>query len=56
MFPVNPKAEVVQSVRAHPTVLDIPNDVDMAVVVVPASAVTQVAEQSAGKRGKGFWW
>ncbi|HEX3327234.1 MAG TPA: GNAT family N-acetyltransferase, partial [Actinomycetota bacterium] len=50
VFPVNPKAEVVQSVRAYPTVLDIPDEVDLAVIVVPAPVVAEVAEQC-GEKG-----
>jgi acetyl coenzyme A synthetase (ADP forming)-like protein len=50
VFPVNPKAEVVQSVQAYPTVLDIPGEVDLAVVAVPAAAVAGVAQQC-GEKG-----
>jgi acetate---CoA ligase (ADP-forming) len=50
VFPVNPKARVVQSVRAYPSVLDIPDEVDLAVIVVPASVVTAVAREC-GEKG-----
>ena len=36
VYPVNPAAEVVQSVRAYPSVLDLPDAVDLAVIAVPA--------------------
>jgi acetyl coenzyme A synthetase (ADP forming)-like protein len=49
VFPVNPKADVVQSVKAYPTVLDVPGPVDLAVIVVPADGVVDVAEQCAEK-------
>jgi acetyl coenzyme A synthetase (ADP forming)-like protein len=52
VFPVNRNAAVVQSVRAFPTVLDIPGEVDLAVVVVPASAVAEVAQQCGEKGAK----
>lgn len=50
VLPVNPRAEVVQSVVAYPDVEDVPGDVDLAVVVVPAEAVLDVAE-ACGRKG-----
>lgn len=50
VYPVNPKADVVQSVRAYPSVLDIPGEVDLAVIVVPAQAVAGVAREC-GEKG-----
>ena len=50
VYPVNPKADVVQSVRAYPSIGDVPGDVDMAVLVVPSSAVISVARQC-GEKG-----
>ena len=50
VYPVNPKADVVQSVRAYPSIADVPGDVDMAVLVVPASTVISVARQC-GEKG-----
>ncbi len=49
VFPVNPSASSVQGVFAYPTVEDIPVDVDLAVIVVPASAVLEVVEQCSRK-------
>ena len=53
LYPVNPTARVVNSVRAYPTVGDIPDEVDLAFVVVPAAAVLEVVGQcaEAGVRG-----
>src|SRR4030095_5123650 len=45
VHPVNPKAAVVQSVRAYPIIGDVPPPVDLAVIVVPAVAVLEVLEQ-----------
>ena len=50
LYPVNPSAEVVASVKAYPSVLDIPGEVDLAVVIVPAKTVEQVVEQC-GRKG-----
>ena len=44
VYPVNPDARSVRGVRAYPTVLDIPDDVDLAVVAVPAPEVSGVVD------------
>ncbi|MDI6858115.1 MAG: GNAT family N-acetyltransferase [Dehalococcoidia bacterium] len=49
VYPVNPNWPVVGSVRAYPTVLEVPDDVDMAVIAVPAEHVVEVAGQCARK-------
>ncbi len=54
LYPVNPEADVVASVRAHPTILDVPDEIDLAVVVVPADQVTEVVEQCGRKRVQGL--
>ncbi|HJR92721.1 MAG TPA: GNAT family N-acetyltransferase [Acidimicrobiia bacterium] len=53
LYPVNQTARVVNSVRAYPTVLEIPDDVDLAFVVVPALAVLEVVRQCAEKGVRG---
>jgi acetyl coenzyme A synthetase (ADP forming)-like protein len=49
-YPVNPNAEMVASVKAYPSVLDIMGEVDLAVIIVPAEGVHQVLEQC-GRKG-----
>ncbi|MEW6568366.1 MAG: GNAT family N-acetyltransferase [Chloroflexota bacterium] len=49
VYPVNPKADVVQSVVAYPSVLDCPGPVDLALIAVPAAAVVPVAKECARK-------
>jgi acetyl coenzyme A synthetase (ADP forming)-like protein len=49
VYPVNTKTDVVQSVAAYHSVLDCPGPVDMAFIVVPASAVLSVARECAQK-------
>ncbi len=49
VYPVNPKATSVGSIRAYPSVLDVPGDVDLAVIVVPAPVVAAVARECAAK-------
>lgn len=50
VYPVSARAEVVQSVRAYPSVDAIPDPVDLAVLVVPAREVLATAE-ACGRRG-----
>jgi acyl-CoA synthetase (NDP forming) len=47
---VNPEAEVVQSVRAYPSMDAVPDPVDVAVIAVPAESVAEVA-RSCERRG-----
>ncbi len=53
LYPVNPKTKVVRSVRAYPTIGDVPDEVDLAYIVVPQAYVIDVARQcsAAGVRG-----
>jgi acetyl coenzyme A synthetase (ADP forming)-like protein len=50
VFPVNPSTTSVAGVLSYPSVLDIPSDVDLAVIVVPAEKVLSVVDQC-GKKG-----
>jgi predicted CoA-binding protein/GNAT superfamily N-acetyltransferase len=47
IFPVNDRADVVQSLPAYRTLHDIPKPVDLAVVAVPAEKVAGVARECA---------
>jgi acetyl coenzyme A synthetase (ADP forming)-like protein len=50
VYPVNPNAPSIHSIKAYPSVGDIPDAVDLAVIVVPKEHVLDVAE-SCGKKG-----
>ena len=52
IYPVNPNAEAVASVKTVPSVLDISGRVDLAIVIIPANKVNQVIEQC-GQKGVG---
>ena len=54
VYPVNPKAEVVLSVPAYPSVRAIPGPVDLAVLVVPPDAALKAAEECGKKGVKGL--
>lgn len=42
VYPVNPKADIVQGVKAYPAVTAIPETPDLVIVAVPVAAVAQV--------------
>ncbi len=49
VYPVNPKAQVVGSILAYPTVAAIPGPVDLAVITVPKDVVSQVVDDCGAK-------
>ncbi len=52
IFPVNPKAEVIDGVRAYPSLREIPGEIDLVMILVPAPAVLPVLEECGQKRIK----
>ncbi len=54
VYPVNPRAHSVCGVRTYDNLLDIPDEVDLAVLVVPAVVVSTVVEEAAKKDIKGL--
>ncbi|MGK2928996.1 MAG: bifunctional acetate--CoA ligase family protein/GNAT family N-acetyltransferase [Acidimicrobiales bacterium] len=50
VYPVHPEAGSVAGVRAYPSVLDIPDQIDLAVVCVPAAEVVAVVEECGRSR------
>jgi acetyl coenzyme A synthetase (ADP forming)-like protein len=52
VYPVNPTATHIASVPSFASIKDIPGDVDLAVVAVPAKAVPEVVE-ACGRKGVG---
>ena len=49
VYPVNRSSPVVQSIVSYPSVEDVPGEVDLAVIVVPAAFVLEVAKECARK-------
>lgn len=49
LFPVNPNRETIQGLKAYPSIIDIPDDVEACVIVIPAAAVPQAVQQCADK-------
>ncbi len=54
LFPVNPMAEVVNSIKCYPSILEVPDRVDLAIIVVPWPEVVKVVEECAGKGVRGL--
>jgi acetyltransferase len=53
VYPVNPKRPSVLGIRAYPTIGDIPDSIDLAVIVTPAPSVPNVIEQCVNVGVKG---
>lgn len=53
LYPVNPSARVVRSVRAYSSIGEVPDEVDLAFIVVPQRFVLEVTQEcvDAGVRG-----
>lgn len=47
VYPVNPKAAVVGSIRSYPSVKALPEPVDLAIISVPRDAVLKVVDECA---------
>lgn len=53
VFPVNPKRANILGIKAYPTIADVPDQVDLAVIVTPAYTVPDVISEcvAAGVKG-----
>ncbi len=54
IYPINPKRDEILGLKAYPSVLDVPEPIDAAVIVIPARYVVQVAEECGKKGVKGL--
>lgn len=54
VYPINPAAKAVQSVRAFSSVTDVPDELDLAVVAVPQRLVLDVVDQCRVKKVRGL--
>ncbi|MBI2487627.1 MAG: bifunctional acetate--CoA ligase family protein/GNAT family N-acetyltransferase [Deltaproteobacteria bacterium] len=50
VYPVNPRAKIIQGKKAYKSVTDIKNEVDLAVIVTPIDAVPQVIKDCVSKK------
>jgi acetate---CoA ligase (ADP-forming) len=54
VYPVNPTSKVVRSVKAYPAIGDVPDEVDLAFIIVPQRFVLQVAQECADADVRGI--
>ncbi len=52
IFPVNPEADQILNLKSYPSVKDIPEEVDLAVILTPAKFVANVMRQCGEKKVK----
>ncbi|MCL5271408.1 MAG: acetate--CoA ligase family protein [bacterium] len=52
VYPVNPKARSVLGIRTYSTLTDVPDPVDLAVVIVPAKAVLGIVDEAVARKVK----
>ncbi len=53
VYPINPKAEHILGLECYPSVLEVPGQVELAIIVIPNRFVPQVMEQCGRKGVKG---
>jgi acetyltransferase len=54
VYPINPYADYVHSIKCYPSVLKVPGPVDLAIIVIPAGGVLKVIKQCVKKSVKGI--
>lgn len=53
IYPINPKADTIHGLKAYPSILDVPTDVDVVHMVIPAQFVPQAIDDC-GQKGVKF--
>ncbi len=53
IYPINPKGGIIGGHQAYSSVLDVPGEIDLAVIVIPAPLVAEAMEQCGRKGVKG---
>jgi len=53
LYPVNPKSSSIMGVKSYSRLTDIPDEIDMAVIIIPAAMVPDTLQQAALKGVKG---
>ncbi|MGC9394223.1 MAG: acetate--CoA ligase family protein, partial [Anaerolineae bacterium] len=54
IYPINPKETEIQGLMAYPSVLDVPGEIDAAMLIVPAARTPGVTEECGQKGVKGL--
>jgi len=50
IYPINPKADEILDLKAYPSVVDVPDPIDLAVIVIPARFVLAAVEECGQKK------
>jgi acetate---CoA ligase (ADP-forming) len=50
IYPINPSADEIQGIKAYPTIFDVPDEIDLAHIIIPSRFVAQAIEDC-GKKG-----
>jgi len=53
IYPINPKAETLGEHKAYPSILDVPDEIDLAVISLPSFEVLDAVKECAKKGVKG---
>jgi acetyltransferase len=54
LYPVNPRANAVASVKAYPTIIDIPDALDLAMIILPPEQAVGAVSDAIAKGVKGI--
>ena len=54
LYPVNPVTRSINSIRAYPTVNDIPENIDLSMIILPPGAALKAVDESIQKGAKGI--
>lgn len=52
LFLVNPRGGEIRGLKAYPSVLDIPKEIDLAIITIPSSATPKAVEDCSKKKAK----
>ncbi len=54
LYPVNPTARAISSVRAYPSIKDVPDQLDLAIVILPPRPALQAIQDAVARGVKGL--
>ena len=54
IYPINPKGGVIEGIQAYTSVLDVPGNVDLAIIIIPAKFVNSTLDECNQKGIKGI--
>lgn len=54
IFPINPNADEIQGLKAYPSISEVAGEVDLAIIAVPATKVSQAVDDAIAARVSGM--